>query len=162
MPAAEKAFPQTPVNVIEIKVLPAARLIATQTEQSYFENNGRLFRPLFRYIQGNDISMTTPVEAEIAPGVMYFHIGSDATKQVLESTDEVSVYELPERTVASIGARGSYSEANFREAAAELNAWLKTDESYQAAGSPRAIFWNGPYVPGILKRFEVHIPVEKR
>ena len=34
-----------------------------------------LFRKLFRYISTNDVSMTTPVEADIKPGKMRFFVG---------------------------------------------------------------------------------------
>jgi hypothetical protein len=157
--AAEKAFPQTEVGHFEIKTLPAARLIASQTDRAYFEDGNGLFRPLFRYISSRDIAMTTPVEAEIAPGVMYFYIGSDVNQETLDSTENVTVHELPERLVASHGVRGSYSERNFKEAATALRDWLASNKTYEAAGEPRGIFWNGPFVPGFFKRFEVHIPL---
>lgn len=158
--AYEQAFPKTGVGTYEIKTVPQARLIASQTDKAYFDGNNGLFRPLFRYIQQNDIAMTTPVEAEMDPGVMYFYIGSDVDDATLQETERVTVHELPERVVASLGVRGGYSEGNFREAAAELEAWLRQNQDYEAAGPPRGIFWNGPYVPGFLKRFEVHIPVK--
>lgn len=159
--AYEQAFPKTASGTYEIKTLPAARLIATQTDDPYFEGNNGLFRPLFRYIQANDIAMTTPVEAEMDPGVMYFYIGSEVDDAVLKETDQVSVHEIPERTVASFGVRGGYSEDNFEEAMHKLKAWLRKNKEYEAIGEPRGIFWNGPYVPGFFKRFEVHIPVRK-
>lgn len=159
--AYEQAFPKTASGSYEIKTLPEARLIASQTDGAYFEGNNGLFRPLFRYIQANDIAMTTPVEAEMDPGVMYFYIGSDVDNAVLQETDQVSVHTMPERTVASFGVRGGYSEQNFEEAAQKLKAWLRKNKEYESAGEPRGIFWNGPYVPGFMKRFEVHIPVRK-
>jgi hypothetical protein len=105
--------------------------------------------------------MTTPVEAEMDPGVMYFYIGSDIDPAVLKETDRVSVHQMPERIVASFGVRGAYSEDNFEDAAQKLKAWLRENEEYEATGEARGIFWNGPYVPGLFKRFEVHIPVRK-
>lgn len=158
--AIEKAFPPTEAGAFEIKTLPAARLIAAQSEAAYFDENNGLFRPLFRYIRARNIAMTTPVEAEIEPGVMYFYIGADVDAEVLEATENVSVHALPERIVASHGARGSYSEANFSATAAALRTWLADHDTYVVAGEARGIFWNGPYVPGIFKRFEVHIPVQ--
>ena len=159
--AYEQAFPKTASGTYEIKTLPEARLIASKTDGAYFEGNNGLFRPLFRYIQANDIAMTTPVEAEMDPGVMYFYIGSDVDEAVLQETDRVSVHSAPERMVASLGVRGSYSESNFEEASIKLKEWLRKNKDYKAIGEPRGIFWNGPYVPGFIKRFEVHIPVRK-
>lgn len=162
MNAADKAFPRTNAGQTEIKTLPEAHLIASQTDSDYFSNGNQLFRPLFRYISSRDIAMTTPVEAEINPGVMYFYIGEDAIEKAQESTDNVKVHKMPARTVASIGVRGSYSEANFLEAEKKLRAWLKTQEDYEITGHERAIFWNSPFMPGFLKRFEVHIPVKAK
>lgn len=157
--AYEQAFPKTDSGAFEVKTLPAARLIATQTNSAYFEDNNGLFRPLFRYISSRDIAMTTPVEAEMEPGVMYFYIGNDVSDETLEATDDVSVHQLPERMVASHGVRGSYSERNFEEATEALKTWLTQNERFEATGAPRGIFWNGPFMPGFFKRFEVHIPV---
>ena len=157
--AYEQAFAKTDVGEFEVKALPAARLIASQTDAAYF-NDDRLFRPLFRYISERDIAMTTPVEAEINPGVMYFYIGANVSSDVLDATKNVSVHELPERLVASLGVRGGYKERNFNKAAAKLSAWLLKNPAYEAIGEARGIFWNGPFIPGFFKRFEVHIPVQ--
>lgn len=161
MSAAKQAFPKTGVGEIEIKVLPAATLIASRSDSEYFEEDNRLFRPLFRYIQQNDIPMTTPVEAEIDPGVMYFYIDEETSPDNLEDGKDVAVIELPERRVASIGARGSYSQSNFEEAAEKLSQWLADHPEYEVTGSPRGIYWNGPMTLWFLKRFEVHIPVRE-
>ena len=162
MSAYEQAFPKTPPGTMELKTIPASKLIATQSDGHYFKENNGLFRPLFRYISQNDIAMTTPVEAEMMPGKMYFYIGGDAAKRDLESTEKVSVVELPERTVASIGVRGAYSESNFKEAQKKLEAWLKEHPTHMASGEARGVFWNGPMMPGFLKSFEVHLPVIER
>ena len=159
MSAAEQAYPKTEVGSMEIKTLPAATLIATRSEAQYFERNNGLFMPLFRYIQANDIAMTTPVESEMNPGIMYFYIGSEVPTDELKSTEDVSIEKLPERTVASIGVRGSYSAENFQSAELELSAWLKENPKYESVGPARGVFWNGPMMPGPFKRFEVHIPV---
>ena len=161
MSAYESAFARTDVGTIEIKTIPAARLLASQSDNSYFESNNGLFRPLFRYIQANDIAMTTPVEAAIKPGIMYFYVGSDYTDLELEETDEVTVIELPERTVISLGVRGGYSAKNFNKAQATLLAHLSKQDEWIATGPARAIYWNSPFMPGFFKRSEIHIPVEK-
>ena len=159
--AAEQAFPMTETGVKEIKLLPRMRWIATQSERHYFDASDRLFRPLFDYIRKRDIAMTTPVEAEMAPGRMVFFIGADAADQPLEATGAVSAGERPAKTVASIGARGGYNRANFREAANALREWLDAHPEYEAAAEPRGVFWNGPFTPWFLKRFEVHIDVKR-
>lgn len=160
--AYDQAFPKTTVGSMELKTIPASRLIASESSGHYFSENNGLFRPLFRYINQNDIAMTTPVEAEIMPGKMYFYIGGDAAERELKSTDTVRVMEMPERLVASIGARGSYSEENFNEALKKLEDWMKNHPTHVARGQARGIFWNGPFTPGFFKRFEVHLPVVER
>ena len=159
--AYEQAFPKTPVGEIEVKTLPASKLIACHGQGDYFDRSDSLFRPLFSYIQENDIAMTTPVEAEIKPGVMYFYIGAVAAKRQLAKTDVVDVVELPERTVLSVGLRGTYSGENFAKGEALLRAWLAKQAGYRATGPARAIYWNGPFTLGLLKRSEVHLPVER-
>jgi hypothetical protein len=37
---------------------------------------------------------------------------------------------------------------------------LLKNPAYEAIGEARGIFWNGPFIPGFFKRFEVHIPVQ--
>ena len=69
------------------------------------------------------------------------------------------MHNLPERIVASYGVRGRYSEENFEEAAEILRFWISKNKNYEQSGEARGVFWHGPFVPGIFKRFEVHIPV---
>ena len=155
----EQAFPKTAVGTIEIKNLPPSTLIGATTKAHYFERSGSLFRSLFRYIKANGIAMTTPVEAEMSPGKMFFHIGKDASTLQLVGTEEVHLIERPEQTVLSIGVAGRYTAANFDQAVVELRAWLAQQSRYKALESPRAIYWNGPFTLGFLKHAEVHIPV---
>lgn len=157
--AAQQAFPPTPPGVNETKTLPAGLLLRTQSHQNYFSSSNRLFRPLFRYISRHDIAMTTPVEATIAPGAMYFWIAPDEQAKVSGQTDEVEVISFPLRLVASRGARGSYSQKNYETTLAELLAWLDSRPDLQAAGPPTAVFWHGPFTPWFAKQFEVHLPL---
>ena len=90
---------------------------------------------------------------------MYFYISGEDAKRELKSTDQVDVLEMPERTVVSLGIRGSYSQSNFDEAKRKLEQWLARQNQYKATGAARAIYWNGPFTLGLLKRAEVHIPV---
>ncbi len=159
MAAYESAFPKTKVGVIEIKELPPCKVIVARSEVTYFEQVDSLFRPLFNYIKDNKIAMTVPVEAEIDPGAMYFYLGKEAAERDLEGTDGVKVEVMPARTVASIGLRGGYGEANFLAAKAQLEAWLADRPEYKATGSARAIYWNGPFTLPALKRGEIHIPI---
>ena len=74
--AYENMHDKTPVGKILVFDLPARLAMKATTEKSYFSENNGLFRKLFRYINQNDISMTTPVEADINPGKMRFFVGN--------------------------------------------------------------------------------------
>lgn len=159
--ASEAAFPKTEVGVIEVKTLPAGVLIESRATGDYFASSGDLFRPLFRYISDRDIGMTVPVEAEMQPGVMRFWIAESEVSKAQDATEIVKIVHAPERTVASLGLRGGYSEENYREAKAQLDAWLAAQSEWQATGPASMVFWNSPMVPWFLKRSEIHQPVTK-
>lgn len=177
--SAPAAFPATEPGVTELKTLPAGLLVRSEGAGDYFENGGNLFRPLFRYIQRKDIAMTTPVEVGVgAPSAMYFWIAdtertkaepdlapaaastaTPAAAAVKTLPEGVVVLTRPERLVVSHGGRGSYTRAHFEEARAAALAWLAARPDLVADGDACAVYWNSPFMPGFLKRYEVHIPV---
>ncbi|MCX6951820.1 MAG: heme-binding protein [Verrucomicrobia bacterium] len=157
--ATEQAFPPSPVGVAELKTLPAGVLLKASAKGNYFEESNRLFGPLFSYISSHDIAMTTPVEAKIEGAAMFFWVAQSQRAKVAGSTGAVEVVEIPERWVASLGARGSYSAQNFEKTRDQLLGWLGQRTEVEPAGPPYAVYWNGPFTPGFLKRFEVHVPV---
>ena len=161
MSGAEQAFEMTQPGTVELKTLPAGRLLESRSEQPYFSSSNNLFGPLFRYISRNNISMTTPVEARMNPGSMYFWVASDQVDKASANTNSVRVLDVPERKVASIGARGSYSETNYEAARKTLMEWLAQQESIKAIGEPYAVFWHGPFTPWFMKTFEVHVEVSQ-
>lgn len=160
--AAEQAFPQSPVGQPEIKTLPAGVLLRSAAAGDYFKQANRLFRPLFGYISTHDISMTVPVEAQIDSAAMYFWVAPSQLAKVAGNADGVEVVKVPERRVASLGARGGYSPENFSKTRDELLVWLSRQPGVEAAGPAYAVYWNGPFLPGFLKRYEVHIPLRPK
>lgn len=156
--AYEQAYARTEPGVFEIKTIPAVRAMTAAREGPYFGVENGLFRRLFRYIQANEVAMTTPVETETRTATMRFFAGADAPAD-LPATNGVTVEVLGERTVAAAGARGSYSEENVSETTRELRAWLAKQPGWVEDGPPRAAYWNGPFLPGFFKKYEVHIPV---
>jgi len=157
--AYDSAYPKTPAGEVQIRTLPGGRWLTTATDGGYFDRSGTLFRRLFNYIKARDVSMTVPVEGAVKRAEMRFFADIDASGS-LPSTDTVQVVDVPPRQVASIGDRGAYSESNINEALRRLEAWLDAQDQWAAAGEPYAVFWNGPFTPWFMKRFEVHIPVE--
>jgi len=160
--AAEQAFPPTEPGVAELKTLPPGMLLKATGRGSYFDESNRLFGPLFNYISTHKIAMTTPVEAKIDGAAMYFWVAPAEQEKVAGSTDRVEVIRFPERRVASLGTRGSYSRANFEKTRDELLAWLARQPDLEAAGESYAVYWDGPFTPWFTKRSEVHVPVRSR
>jgi hypothetical protein len=157
--ATEQAFPPAEIGSPEIVTLPAGLLLKSTGQGSYFDHPSDLFMPLFRYISSHDISMTVPVEARIDSAAMYFWVSEAQRGKANENAGGVEVVEVKERKVARLGARGGYSEANFNRTRDVLVAWLRKQKEVEPSGEPYAVFWNGPFLPGFLKRYEVHIPV---
>ena len=156
-----EAYARTAPGQIEIKELPAARLMISKSEQPYFSANNKLFGKLFNYIREKEIPMTAPVEARINPGVMIFYMDANsAVRTDLKPGAEVELQNLDARTVAAIGIRGSYSKENYEEGLARLKEWLKTQSQLEVIGEPYGVYWNSPFVPFFLKQSEVHIPVK--
>lgn len=160
--SAKEAFPPTPAGTTELKTLPAGTLLRSTGRGNYFEAADNLFSPLFRYISKHDIAMTTPVEARINDAAMFFWVAESERSKVAGNENGVEVVPVPERRVASRGERGGYSRGNFEKTRDLLLAWLATQPAIEAAGEPYAVYWNAPFVPPFLKRFEVHVPVRAK
>lgn len=159
----EEAYPRTAPGELELKTLPAARLMVTESTQAYFSANNRLFGRLFRYISDNKIPMTAPVEARLQPGAMVFYMDPASTKRVdLLPAGEVRLEDVPARRVAAIGIRGSYSQENFRDAEQRLRAWVAQQPALEVAGEAYGVYWNSPFVPFFLKHSEVHLPLRDK
>lgn len=158
--AVEEAYPRTSPGDLELKTLPAARWMRTESSTDYFAADNGLFMKLFRYIDSNKIPMTAPVEAGINPGTMVFYMdAASAQRADLAETPQVKISAVPARQVAAIGIRGSYSRENYEAALAELRDWLAKRTDVKATGEPYAVYWNSPFMPFFLKQSEVHIAV---
>jgi hypothetical protein len=160
--ATEQAFPPTASGVAELKTLPAGVLLKSTGRGDYFKGSNDLFMPLFRYISRHDIAMTTPVEARVDDAAMYFWVAESQRAKVAGNEGAVEVQNFPERRVASLGARGSYSRENFEKTRAQLATWLAKQARIETAGEPYAVFWHGPFTPWFAKRYEVHVPVREK
>lgn len=157
----EEAYGMTDVDLVEVKTVPPSKVLVAEGDGQYFDRANNLFMRLFNYIKDNDVAMTVPVEARVEKARMVFYVGTKDSVKNLKDNSQVKVVDKPERTVVSIGVRGSYTEKNFVEARDRLEEWLYGQDGYESTGKPYAVFWNGPFVPGFMKRFEVHIPVQR-
>ena len=160
--AYEQAFSPTPSGRTELKTLPAGTLLKATAEGNYFAESNRLFRPLFSYKSTNDIKMTVPVEAQIDHAAMYFWVAPSELAKVRPGRDGVEVIQIPERRVAALGARGSYTSENFAKTRDALLAWLALHPEVEATGPAYAVYWNGPFTLWWRKEYEVHVPVRAK
>jgi hypothetical protein len=157
------------VGVVVVKEYPPARAATVRSKDIGSANQNRLFRPLFNHIKKNDIAMTAPVvmDYDMSPtrprtDSMAF-LYQDLTIGEAGTDGDVTVSDLPALTVASIGVRGSYSDARFTKAVSQLERWLATEGSaYTATGPPRLLGYNSPFVPWFLRYGEVQIPIRRK
>jgi hypothetical protein len=157
-----------PVGEVITKTYPAHRLARVRSGERGSDGS---FMKLFRHIERNEIAMTAPVEMEMAVGdggatmpkstSMAFLYGSadTGTPGPDPADPNVVVEDVPEITVVSLGVRGSYKEERFAEFTGKLEAWLAEHPAWVAAGPPRTLAYNSPFVPGMLKYAEVQIPI---
>jgi hypothetical protein len=157
--AYESAYPRTEVGVIEVKTLPAATVMSAGMRGG---DRNAAFRDLFRYIQDRKVPMTVPVELEQGTNsAMRFYLNRSLTNNLPAPSDTVALTGRSERTVVSLGLRGSYSEKHYSEALTRLAQWLTEHPEWAVAGDAYQVFWNSPFVPFFLKRSEVHLPVRR-
>jgi hypothetical protein len=71
----------------------------------------------------------------------------------------IEIEDIPPMTVVSLGLKGGYSYRNYREGLVRLEDWLKQHPEYEIARLPRRFFYDGPYIPDVLKRSEIQIPI---
>ena len=128
-----------------------------------------MFRALFRHIKNNQISMTAPVAMGYESHdqqpqlVSMAFVYQEPQMGEIGSEDVVQVHDMPPQTLLSIGVRGNYRDTRFEKNLDKLAAWLNSHQhAWQAAGDPRYLGYNSPFVPGFMRYGEVQIPIRKR
>ncbi|MDX2147284.1 MAG: heme-binding protein [Planctomycetota bacterium] len=164
-----KGYPQpTPPGAIEIKRYDSYRRAEFTTNATPGIGQNVAFWPLFKHITGRDIAMTSPVEMDM-------HAWADAlpaeranptnnasqpaprglTMSFLYRTrdlgptgkdGDVTVRDSDPGIYLSIGTRGTYLNADTRQAIDALRQWLAAQSDWrQVPGSPpRVLGYNGP------------------
>ncbi|MDY7019884.1 MAG: heme-binding protein, partial [Cyanobacteriota bacterium] len=169
-----KGFPPpTEEGKIEVKRYPAYRSASVLYTGDLSLATFRAFDPLFRHINDNEISMTSPVETRypiftLDPNntdrngearVSFLYRDSEIYPQ--EIAENIEVEDIPAMTVVSIGLRGSYDYRSYQENIKKLRTWLRQNPEYAVVGQPRRFFYDSPFVPEALKRSEIQIPIEE-
>ena len=157
----------TPVDEIRIKTYPAYRAAKIVAKADNEQSSSGMFRPLFNHIKREDIAMTAPVEMTYSDegeesSMAFLYRTPDMGQPGSDSKDpRVQISDFPAQTVVSIGVKGGYTNDRFEEAMEQLSAWLTENTQYRAAGEPRYLGYNSPFVPRFMRYGEVQVPVEK-
>ena len=153
---------KTPVGEIKVLQLPERTALEASFSGNYFDENNGLFEKLFKFINANDISMTTPVEGDIDPGRMRFFVGRGDLAKDIKPCVNVEVKKMNPRLVVAIGIRGGYTKDRFYDHRDKLEEWVRKNDRYSKNGDAYGVYWNGPFIPGPLKRSEVHLPIQQK
>jgi hypothetical protein len=159
----------TPPGAIDLKRYPSVRRAEGSRRSAPDRGRNGAFFSLFRHIQRRDIAMTSPVEmdypgwsgdASSAPQAwtMSFLYRTPDTGP-MERSGDVRVVDTMPLTVVSVGLRGKYGRATEDRGLQQLSAWLDGQDQWERAGSPRALYYNGPYIRDSRKWAEIQIPV---
>lgn len=165
----------TPPKAIDIKGYPLVRRaqVKGQANPDLGMNVG--FWPLFNHIKKREIAMTSPVEMEYGGAQSE---ESDAAPQwtmaflyrttdlgptgVAKENERVEVIDVQPMTVISLGFKGVYSRGMVDAAVQTLRSELAKHTEWEAAGEPRALYYNGPEMPNGRKWGEVQIPITRK
>jgi hypothetical protein len=169
-----KGFPApTDEGRIEVKRYPAYRSATVRYTGDLSMATFRAFDPLFRHINDNEISMTSPVETRYPISTLdpnntnrngeawVSFLYSDTDTYPKEIADNIEVEDIPPMTVVSLGLRGSYDYSSYQDNIKKLHNWLRQNPEYTVVGEPRRFFYDSPFIPEALKRSEIQIPIEK-
>lgn len=142
----------------------------------------KAFRPLFRYIsgdnksrgkiamtapvsqeqQGEKIAMTAPVSQQSVQGkwAVSFMMPPSYTMENLPAPDDPSIKlrQVPARRVAAVRYSGFWSEKNYQQYKQELERWI-TANSLKVIGDPVWARYNPPFTLWFLRRNEILIPI---
>jgi effector-binding domain-containing protein len=143
----------------------------------------KAFRPLFRYISGDNrsltkVAMTAPVSQEMAGEkipmsapvsqqssgdrwVVSFTMPASYTLETLPVPDDpkITLRQIPARRMAAVRYSGFWSEKSYRQNRSELEAWIR-EQGLTISGDPVWARYNPPFTPWFLRRNEILIPVK--
>lgn len=169
-----EGYPEpTPPGAIDVKRYPAVRRAEVSGAGARADRGmNRGFWPLFNHIKSRDIAMTSPVEMDYEGMPLSGEGAPDRyTMSFLYRTADlgptgdaegVMVVDVDPMTVLAVGLNGDYGMRRVKEGMAMLEAWLAGQSQWEVAGSPRAFWYNGPYVWGSRKWSEIQVPIRRR
>jgi hypothetical protein len=167
----------TPPGMIELKTYPVVRRAERSSKGSSDTGMVTSFFPLFNHIKKRQIAMTSPVEMD------YRSCGDDKplaaqpvedcewTVSFLYRTPDlgpagadgnVTVVDVPEVVVVSIGMNDGYGSATVEQGLKSLQTWFDGQDTWEPAGDPRTLMYNGPGAPFRQPWSEVQVPVRRK
>jgi len=142
----------------------------------------KAFRPLFRYISGDNksrgkiamtvpvaqepkgekISMTAPVSQQSVQGkwAVSFTMPASYTMETLPTPNDsnIKLRQVPARRVAAVRYSGFWSDEKYLLHKEKLEKWIK-DSRYTVTGEPVWARYNPPFTLWFMRRNEILIPV---
>ena len=169
-PLPEGYPPPTPPGAIDLKTYPSVRRAVVSGKGSPDAGMNQAFWPLFNHIKGHDIAMTSPVEMDY-PGLTRESAPSEWSMAFLYRTPELNdtgregrviVEDAPPVTVLAVGLKGNYSMSLVTRGMEQIEQFLAENPEWEAAGSWRSLYYNGPALLWWNKWAEVQLPVRPR
>jgi effector-binding domain-containing protein len=161
----------------------APQVLAEIIVEGELEDAGnKAFRPLFRYISGDNksrgkiamtapvsqeqkgekISMTAPVSQQRVQGkwAVSFMMPASYTMETLPTPDDpnIKLRQVPARRVAAVRYSGFWSEEKYLFHREKLEKWIK-DNRFTVTGEAVWARYNPPFTPWFMRRNEILIPV---
>lgn len=159
-------------------------LLAEIVVDASMEDAGNLaFRPLFKYISGENtsktniqmtvpvsqekasekISMTAPVSQEKTQHgyTVSFMMPAEYTMTTIPTpiNSNIKIRQIPAHRVASVRYSGRWTEVKYLKYKKKLEEWL-TENKMVNSGNPVWARYNPPFTPWFFRRNEILIPIE--
>lgn len=161
------------VGELQIRKYQAHIVARTLVAGSFEDAGNQGFKRLAGYIfggngQDQDIAMTAPVglepHAETSPDSQYwitFSMPSEYSMEELPTPNDsrVDIIEVPERYMAVLRYKGSWSEERYRTHESSLLALISNEATWDKKGKPSWSRYNPPFVPWFMRTNEVAIEV---
>ncbi len=169
-------------DIFELRDYPPQILAEVVVDADLEEAGNKAFRPLFRYIsgentsrstiamtapvsqelQGEKISMTAPVSQQRIAGkwAVSFMMPASYTMETLPTPDDpaIRLRQVPARRMAAVRYSGFWSEEKYLLNRARLETWMR-ENRLVADGEPVWARYNPPFTLWFLRRNEILIPV---
>jgi SOUL heme-binding protein len=169
-------------DIFELREYAPQVLAEIIVEGNLEDAGNKAFRPLFRYISGDNksrgkiamtapvsqeqkgekMSMTAPVSQQRAQGkwAVSFMMPASYTMETLPTPDDpnIKLRQVPAHRVAAVRYSGFWSEEKYLLNKEKLDAWIKKNR-FAVVGEPVWARYNPPFTLWFMRRNEILIPV---